>query len=75
MTGGGGTAATRDGGEEVATVRWFRWGSSREEWPRSVNEVKGSSPRDCSGAGRARVSCPRRPVARRREGMWQNRLN
>jgi hypothetical protein len=51
-------------GEEVATVRWFRWGSGREKWPGSVSGVRGSSPGGCSGAGRAGVSCPRRPMAR-----------
>jgi hypothetical protein len=30
--------------------------------------VRGSSPGGCSGAGRAGVSCPRWPVARRRRG-------
>jgi hypothetical protein len=55
-------------GEEVATVRWFRWGSGRKEWPRSVSGVRGSSPGGCSGAGRAEMSCPRQPVARRCEG-------
>jgi hypothetical protein len=45
-------------GEEVATVRWFRWGSGREEWPGSVSGVRGSSLGGCSGARRAGVSCP-----------------
>jgi hypothetical protein len=55
-------------GEEVATERWFRWGSGREEWLGSVSGVRGSSLGGCSGAGRAGVSCSRRPVARRRGG-------
>jgi hypothetical protein len=51
-------------GEEVATVRWFRWGFGREKLPGSVSEVRGSSPGGCSGTGRAGVSCPRWPMAR-----------
>jgi hypothetical protein len=44
--------------EEVATVRWFRWESGREEWHGSVSGVRGSSLGVCSGAARAGVSCP-----------------
>jgi hypothetical protein len=49
-------------------VRWFWWGSGHEEWHGSVCGVRRSSLGGCSGAGRAGVSCPRRPVARRRGG-------
>jgi hypothetical protein len=38
-------------GEELATVRWFRWESGREEWPGSVSGVRGSSPGGCSVRG------------------------
>jgi hypothetical protein len=55
-------------GEEVATVRWFRWGSGREEWLGSVSGVRGSSLGGCSGAERAGVSCPRRTGGRRSGG-------
>jgi hypothetical protein len=64
-------------GEEVATVRWFRWESGREEWPGSVSGVRGSSLGGCSGAGRAGVSCPRRIGGRRSGGRgrrWCSRL-
>jgi hypothetical protein len=63
-----GSTGTEAHHEEVAMVRWFRWGSGRKEWPGSVSGVRGSSPGGCSGAGRVGVSCPRWPVARRRGG-------
>jgi hypothetical protein len=36
-------------GEAVTAARWFRWKSGHEEWPGSVSEVRGSSPRGRSG--------------------------
>jgi hypothetical protein len=34
------------------TARWFRWKSNHEEWPGSVNEVRGSSQGVVVGNGR-----------------------